>query len=162
MQRIQLEGQLSPKVLSKGTVKAPETRRKAMVTTDGDDKKDFVLDEDKISREEFKRAMSSREVPEIATKIKGANKATTQGEDDVPKDQDDFTREDADDAELDEEKIQLDAKDYAEFLNWKAGEKRLRDEERKMKVRALLKDKERTDNVQAILKDEERRFILKL
>ena len=104
-----------------------------MVTTNRDDKKDFALDEDKITREEFERAMSSQEYPNEATKIKGADKATTKGEDDVPKDQDELTREDADDAELDEEKIQLDAKDYAEFLNWKAGEKRLRDEERKMK-----------------------------
>ena len=48
-----------------------------MVTTNKDDMKDFVLDEDKITREEFKRAMSSQEYPKIATKIKGANKATT-------------------------------------------------------------------------------------
>ncbi len=76
-----------------------------MVTTDGDDKKGFVLDEDKITREEFKRAMSSQEYPKKATKIKGADKATTQAEDDVPKDQDELTREDADDAELDEERF---------------------------------------------------------
>jgi len=94
-----------------------------MVTTDGDDKKDFVLDEDKMTREEFRRAMRFQEYPKKATKIKGADKATTKGEDDVPKDQDDLSRGDADDADLDDEKIQLDAKDYAEFLNWKAGEK---------------------------------------
>ena len=79
----------------------------------------------------------------------GADEATADGEDDVPKDQE-LIREDADD-----DKIRREAKDYAEFLNWKAGEKRLRDEERKMKFRALLKDKERTDKVQAILKDDE-------
>ena len=92
-----------------------------MVTTDGDDKKGFVLDEDKITREEFKRAMSSQEYPRIDTKNKGANKATTKGEDDVPKDQQELIREDADDVELDDDKIQQNAKDYAEFLNWKAG-----------------------------------------
>jgi hypothetical protein len=32
-----------------------------------DDKKDFVLDEDKITREEFERAMSSQEYPKDAT-----------------------------------------------------------------------------------------------
>jgi hypothetical protein len=72
-----------------------------------------------------------------------------------------LTRGKADDADLDDERIQLDAKDYAEFLNWKAGEKRLKDEERKMKIRALLKDKERADKVQAFLKDEERKIHLK-
>ena len=68
-----------------------------------------------------------------ATKMKeenGADKATIKGEDDVSKDQEEFTREDADDAEFDDDKIQRDAKDYSEFLNWKAGEKRLRDEKR--------------------------------
>jgi hypothetical protein len=98
-----------------------------------------------------------------ATKIKrdkGANEATTDGEDDVPKDQEEFVREDADDAELDDEKTRRDARDYAEFLNWKAGEKRLRDEERKIKFRAMLKEKERKDKVQVILKDEERKIHL--
>ena len=98
-----------------------------------------------------------------ATKMKredGADEATTKGED-VLKDQEELTREDADDAELDDDQIQQNAKDYAEFLNWKAGEKRLRDEERKMKIRALFEDKERTDKVQAILKDEERKIHLK-
>ena len=54
----------------------------------------------------------------------------------------------------------LETRDYARFLNWKAGEKRLRDEKRKMKIRALLKEKERTDKVQVILKDEERKIHL--
>ena len=120
-------------------------KEKDEISEEEDDKKDFALDEDKITREEFERAMSSQEYPCDVTKTKGADKATKMGEDDDPKDQDDLTRGDADDAELDDEKIQLDAKDYAEFLNWKAGEKRLRDEERKMRFRALLKEKERTD-----------------
>jgi len=131
------------------------------VKTDGDDKKGFVLDEDKITREEFKRAMSFQEYPKEATKIERYDKDTTWGEDNVPEDQDDLTRGNADDAELGDEKIQLDAKDYAEFLNWKAGEKRLRNEERKMKVRALLKDKKRPDKVQTMLRDEEKRIHLK-
>ena len=98
-----------------------------------------------------------------ATKMKrdkGADKATTDGADDVPKDQEELVREDADDSGIDHEKIQRDARDYAEFLNWKACEKRLRDEERKIKIRALLKEKERTDKVQVILKDEERKIHL--
>ena len=96
----------------------------------------------------------------MATEVKrdkGANKATKDGEDDVPKGQEEFAREDADDAELDDEekvsqgsrdeKTKKDDRDYAEFLNWKAGEKRLRDEERKIKFRAMLKEKnERTKN----------------
>jgi hypothetical protein len=72
-----------------------------------------------------------------------------------------LTRGNADEADPEDDKIKLDAKDYAEFINWKAGEKRLRDEERKMKVRALLKDKERTDKVQTMLRDEEKRIHLK-
>ena len=69
-----------------------------------------------------------------AKRDKGANKATKDGEDDVPKGQEEFVREDADGAELDDEetvkifdsrdeKAEKDARDYAEFLNWKAGKK---------------------------------------
>ena len=70
-----------------------EVKKEEDEISDGEDeKKDFALDEDKITREEFKRAMSSQEYPNEATKINGADKATTKGEDDDPKDQDDLTR----------------------------------------------------------------------
>jgi hypothetical protein len=134
-------------------------------TGDKDDKKGFDLDEGKITRKEFERAMSSREDP----KYERATTATKNGEDDVPKGQTKIVRGNADDAELDEEEIEKimglhdknvgkDARDYARFLNWKAGEKRLRDEERKIKFRTMLEDKKRQDKVQTILKDEERKI----
>ena len=58
-----------------------------------DDMKDFDLNEDKITKEEFERAMSSQEYPWETTKLKGADEATKTGEDDDPKDQDDLTQE---------------------------------------------------------------------
>ena len=134
-------------------------------TTGDKDEKGFVLDEDKITRKEFERTMSSREDP----KYERSTTATKDGEDDIPKGQTKIVRGNADDAELDDEetvkifdsrdeKAEKDARDYAEFLNWKAGEKRLRDEERRIKFGTMLKEKERKDKAQAILKDEERKI----
>jgi hypothetical protein len=85
------------------------------------ERKGFDLDEGKITRKEFERAMSSREDP----RYKGATTATKDGEDDVPKGQTKIVRENADDAELDDEETvkifdsrdenaEEDARDYAE------------------------------------------------
>ena len=104
--------------------------------------KDFVPDEDKITREEFERAMSSQESPKDATKDKVREPKNIKTDSTKTVVKKNPAREDSEDAKLDDEKTakildsrvenaEDDARDYEEFLSWKAGGRRLRDEERK-------------------------------
>ena len=133
------------------------------------DVKDVDLDEGKITREEFERAMSSQESPKDATKDKAGKPKDIKTDSTKTVVKKAPAQEDAKDADLhDEETAKTlgkaagkaeddDMRAYEKFLSWKAGERRLRDEERKIKFRAVLKEKEREVKVQASLKDEERK-----
>jgi hypothetical protein len=128
-----------------------------MVTTDATkdvkkDDKDPDLDEGKITREEFERTMSSQESPKDATKDKAGKQKGIKTDSTKTVVKKAPAREDAEDAKLDDEETakildsrvenaEDETRDYEEFLSWKAGERRLRDEERKIKFRAMLKKK---------------------
>ena len=109
--------------------------------------------------------MSSQESPKDATKDKAGKPKDIKTDSTKTVVEKAPAREDAEDAKLDDEETakildscvenaEDDARDYEEFLSWKAGERRLRDEERKIKFRAMLKEKEQKDKVQTRLKDE--------